>query len=285
MAKAKYIAITCDIWSRDTRSFIAANAHWISDRGKLETAMLACKRFTGNQTADEIAAKLREILNRFEILSKCVAITTDNASNFKSCLKKHSDDYMEISKLMDDQMDEDSEMLFQLDLDDLQNEWCRSDQLATSASDNIVPLDSIPDSDEDEDATAPSFRVHEMPSGLIENVSNFTQQHVLLPNRIDCAAHTFNLIGKNDAMKALHIDAEYRSQYVTVFKKLNAIWRVNSTRLGRETFKRYLKKTILKPHRIRWNRIYDAVKYLFIYCKSEYKYEFQFLCHTLVIDF
>lgn len=228
--------------------------------------MLACQRFTGSQTGDEIGAKLKTILKRFEVASKCVAITTDNASNFKSCLKKHSDDYMEFSKLMEDQLDEDAEMLFQLDLDDLQSVWCRSDQLSTSASDDIISLESsrASSSDENDDATAPSFRVHEMPPELIQKVIENNEQHVLLPNRIDCGAHTFNLIGKVDAFKALDNNAEYSRQYVTVFKKLNAIWKANSTRKGRETFKKYVKGTILKPHRIRWNRIYDAVKYLFI---------------------
>lgn len=267
LAKAKYIAITRDIWSRDTRSFIAASAHWISNYGKLETAMLACERFTGNQTADEIALKLKGILSRFEIIPKCVAITTDNASNFKSCLRKHSDDYEEFSLLMEDKLDEDAEMLFTLDLNDLQNVWCRCDQLSTSASDDVIPLHVAHDSDSDDDGTAPSFRVHEMPPEIIQNVVENGRAAVFLPNHIDCGAHTFNLIGKVDAFKALNINTDYSQQYVSVFKKLNAIWKVNSSRLGRETFKKYLKGTILKPHRIRWNRIYDAVNTIPIFFK------------------
>lgn len=267
---AKYIAITSDIWSRDTRSFIAASAHWINNHGKLETAMLACERFTGSQTADQIAGKLKGILTRFEILPKCVAITTDNASNFKSCLRKHSDDYEEFSSLMEDQLDEDAEMLFTLDLNDLQNIWCRCDQLSNIASDDVIPLhdSQASDNDDDDDGTALSFRVHEMPPEIIQNVLENDQQHAFLPNRIECGAHTFNLIGKVDAFKALTNNTVYRQQYVTVFKKLNAIWKVNSSRLGRETFKKYMKGTILKPHRIRWNRIYDAVNTNSIFFKS-----------------
>lgn len=261
LAKAKYIAITSDIWSRDTRSFIAVNAHWINTDGKLETALLACERFMGNQTADEIAAKLKSILNKYEILSKCVAITTDNASNFKCCLKKHSDDYENLNTLMQDQMDEHSEMLFQLDLDDLSNIWCSADEIPSSFE--TVPLTSNEAEDDDPD-TDGGFTINRMPSNIIGHVVDDPTNIVHLPNRIDCSAHTFNLIGKVDSFKALQSHSVYSRQYVAVFTKLNEIWRVNSTRLGRETFKKYLKdKTILKPHRIRWNRIYDAVNSLY----------------------
>lgn len=238
----------------------------MNEHGKLESALLACERFVGHQTADEIAAKLKSISNRYEIPSKCVAITTDNASNFKSCLKKHSDDYEELGTLMQDSLDDDSEMLFHLDLADLSSIWCPSEELPT---DGIVSLTSnrIDDADDDDDDAATnrdsaknSFRIEKMPSNIIAKVIDDTTDIAFLPNRIDCGAHTFNLIGKVDAFNALKSSSTYSRQYVSVFTKLNEIWRVNSTRLGRETFKKYLnERTILKPHRIRWNRIYDAV--------------------------
>lgn len=60
LSKAKYIACTADIWSRDMRSFIAVNAHWINDAdGELKSALLACDRFTGSHTGDAIANKLK----------------------------------------------------------------------------------------------------------------------------------------------------------------------------------------------------------------------------------
>lgn len=60
MSEHKYISCTADIWSKDLRSFLAVNAHWIDkENGKLKTALLACERFKGSQTGDAIAKKLK----------------------------------------------------------------------------------------------------------------------------------------------------------------------------------------------------------------------------------
>lgn len=292
LAKVKYIAITSDIWSRGTRSFIAVNAHWLNRKGKLETALIACDRFRGHHSADEIANKLKAILSKYDILSKVVAITTDNARNFKSCLQKHGEDYETINELMTNTLDEDADMLFQLDLDDLSNMWCPSEELILNPATDIVPLtanananDNYNSSDDDDDEAATrnqtdGFQVQKMPDEIIGRVVENTENVVLLPNRIDCGAHSLNLVGKVDAFDALNSNSEYSRQYVSVFTKLNEIWRVNSTRLGRETFQLYMnKKSILKPHRIRWNRIYDAVSVLnfnFVLRKCSTKQPFTF---------
>lgn len=63
MSKAKYIACTADIWSRDQRSYIAVNAHWLDNNtGAMKTALLSCNRFIGSHTEDAIAQKLKGIL-------------------------------------------------------------------------------------------------------------------------------------------------------------------------------------------------------------------------------
>lgn len=271
MAKAKYISLTCDLWSRDTRSFIAANGHWINADGKLETALLACERFKGHHTADNIASKVKAIIHRFDISSKVVAITTDNASNFKCCFERHGDNYESMKQLMENSLDEDEDTLFQCDLDDLVNMWCPSDKLLNSSI-NVVPLERTINHDlsDDDDSVVDSivqsdvFRIENMPEGIIQNVIDDVDSAAFLPSRVDCSAHSFNLIGKVDAFDALDGNNDYSHQYISVFTKLNEIWRVNSTRLGRETFRRYLPdKIILKPHRIRWNRVYDAVSTIF----------------------
>lgn len=90
---------------------------------------------------------------------------------------------------------------------------------------------------------------------LINNAPAF------LPIRIACAAHTLNLVGKTDSFNAL-VDFEYSELYFDVMKKLNAIWNAStSSRKNCELVERILKRRILKPHRIRWNRIYDAVSF------------------------
>jgi hypothetical protein len=57
--------------------------HWISARTlKRHYAVLACKRMIGSITYDILADKILEILKEYSILDKCVAVVTDNGSNF-----------------------------------------------------------------------------------------------------------------------------------------------------------------------------------------------------------
>lgn len=235
LSQAKYIACTSDIWSKDRRAFIAINAHWIdSSGGELKSVLLACDRFKGSHTGIEVENKIKSILIKYDIHKKVVAMTTDNASNYKCAFERNGDDYQSYSDIMA-AADEDELTLFQLDLNDSSNVWCPTEELLLNDNNDVIPLaDSI------SNVLDPSISVN-------------------LPSRSSCAAHTLNLIGKVDSFKALS-DKDYRNQYVTVFSKLNMIWKHSSTRLGREIFKRYLNdRIILKPHRIRWNRIYDAV--------------------------
>lgn len=206
-----------------------------------------------------------DILNDYQIRSKVVAITTDGASNFKCALKKHGDDYETFDQLLNTISDSDEE-LFHLNFDDLKNVWCPVNELIDD--DVIVPIE-IPTSNEivfdSDDESNETFRIHPVPNDILQQVVNDLSENsdIMLPSRIDCSAHGFNSIGRTDSFNALKTDSLYASRYISVFKKLNAIWKLNSTRLGRETFDMYLEGyKIQKPHRIRWNRIYDAVSNL-----------------------
>lgn len=61
LSRVKYMSCTADIWSRDMRSYIAMNSHWIDNNGSLKSALLACERFRGSHTGDEVAKKLKGI--------------------------------------------------------------------------------------------------------------------------------------------------------------------------------------------------------------------------------
>lgn len=156
-----------------------------------------------------------------------------------------------------------------MNLDDLNSVWCRAEELAEMhPNESIMPLGSSATdgnngfSEEFRDRDdASDFRVLPLPKDITTQVIDDVNTLAMLPSRIDCSAHEFNSIGRTDSFVALKKDPTYAAQYISVFHKLNGIWKVNSTRLGRETFDRYLKgHKIQKPHRIRWNRIYDAVR-------------------------
>lgn len=197
--------------------------------------------------------------------AKVVTITTDGASNFKCALKRHGDDYETYNQLMMDADDCDDELL-NLDLEDLERMWGPAQEFM-DINDDIVPLEfNATDQDIDVDSNddeAEVFKVHEISDQVFRKVvdaAGSTEDTVLLPSRIDCCAHAFNSIGRTDSFNALKADKTYAARYVSVFKKFNAIWKANSTRLGRENFDYYLHGyKIQKPHRIRWNRIFEAV--------------------------
>lgn len=223
----KYIACTSDIWSKDRRSFIAINAHWIAKSGELKSALLACDRFKGSHTGIEIRNKIKGILSEYEIIRKAVAITTDNASNYKCAFER--DVYEPYAEMMA-AIDDDEDVLFQLDLNDLANVWCPAEELLPN--DDVVGLcanalcdrenmrdalrsDLDDDDDDVNDSNANDYiRIRNLPASAISDVLDHAVA-VNLPIKIDCAAHTLNLIGKVDSFDAL-TDDEYSSQYITV---------------------------------------------------------------------
>lgn len=83
--------------------------------------------------------------------------------------------------------------------------------------------------------------------------------NILLPIRIKCGPHTLNLLGKTDAVKAL-TDSAYAAIYCRVMSKLNLLWKYCGQRKACETIKHYLGKVLLRPHKIRWNALYDSVR-------------------------
>lgn len=202
-----------------------------------------------------------------------MAITTDGAGNFKAALKHHGDDYETFQDLLAGS--EGDNELWHINFDDLNDIWCRAEELIQSDAAEI-PLSS-PDESSSRTVNAgfveesqsehgdSGFRIIPLPENMTKEVIQDVNMIAMLPSRIDCSAHEFNSIGRTDSFAALRNDQTYANQYIAVFRKLNGIWKMNSTRLGRETFNRYLNgRKIQKPHRIRWNRIYDAVCTVYI---------------------
>lgn len=78
-----YVALTADIWSCKTRSFMGVTAHWIDPITlKRNSGIISCERFMFPHTNDRIAEPLQILCDSFGITEKVIATTTDNASNF-----------------------------------------------------------------------------------------------------------------------------------------------------------------------------------------------------------
>lgn len=89
MESAKCVAVTSDIWSSKSRSFLGVTAHWLGTDFTRSSVVLALKRFPGTHSYDRIAKLLKEILLEYDIQNKTVTITTDNASNFVKVFKEY----------------------------------------------------------------------------------------------------------------------------------------------------------------------------------------------------
>lgn len=248
-----YISATCDLWSRNNRSYIGVNVHYIDkSTGELNTIVIACERFHGSHEHKAIANKLKAIFARYGISKKMVAITTDNAGEFRCAMSRFGKNYSEYESISKDRDDdwiwfndsmigaategETHEYVRICDLRDENGIISSIDNLMESSDNDFVLHDILIPIDDDDDS-------HDVP----------------LPSQIKCSAHTLNLLGKTDSFNAL-LDENYSTIYGRVFTKLNIIWSSStSSRYNSEMFEKYLERKLIKPHKIRWNRIYDAV--------------------------
>ena len=81
LGQAQSVCLTIDLWSnRQMRGFIGITGHFILN-WTMESVMLACKRFTGRHTAENIRQQYEETVASFDIAEKITNIVTDNASN------------------------------------------------------------------------------------------------------------------------------------------------------------------------------------------------------------
>ena len=75
------MCLTIDLWSnRQMKGFLGITAHYITD-WTLHSAMLACTRFRGSHTAENISHQVDEVLTVYNIIPKVTNIITDNAAN------------------------------------------------------------------------------------------------------------------------------------------------------------------------------------------------------------
>ena len=81
LSKVSQICLTMDIWSnRQMHSFLGVTAHFINNFN-LESVMLACCRFRGSHTGENILCQYEAITTSFNIHDKVRSVITDNAAN------------------------------------------------------------------------------------------------------------------------------------------------------------------------------------------------------------
>ena len=82
------ICLTVDIWTNRTmRAYIGITGHFIEDY-QLQGVMLACRRFEGIHTAENVLTNYEDIITQFNLQGKVGYIITDNAANMLKAFVK-----------------------------------------------------------------------------------------------------------------------------------------------------------------------------------------------------
>ncbi|XP_055306361.1 uncharacterized protein LOC129570688 [Sitodiplosis mosellana] len=297
LKNVQYMSATCDIWSCKHRSFIAVNICYIDPKSfEQKSFLIAIDRFEGSHTNNAVAAKLKDIFKRFHILGKVVGVTTDDASEFVVAFQRFGDNYATYENYLNlnerdevaisdstvfeaEQLRSDADAII-LSSDDEGHgyDYDSDDWLNVDVDESLPPIiiESIDDNDmettrslanefgQSTATTAPDENFHLVPIPVqvdfrtVVHDDGPSEVNTLLPIRIKCAAHTLNLLGKTDAIKALQ-NKTYAAVYCKVMAKLNLLWRYCGHRKKCEIIKQYIGKVILRPHKIRWNALYDSI--------------------------
>ena len=93
LKKAPQVCVTLDMWTnRQMRSYFGMTAHFIVDF-KLMSVMLACRRFSGSHTGEEILQHYEDVEHAFAITGKVDNIVTDNGANITRAFRLLEIDY------------------------------------------------------------------------------------------------------------------------------------------------------------------------------------------------
>ena len=265
--KVEYFSATTDIWTRSNRSFIAVSVHYYDDNLTLKSAFIACENFEGSHITERVGEKLRAIFDKYGIIDKVFYLTTDGAGEFVSALKSYGDDNRSHELLNEPNY-----------VDWMQREQNFEPRVSTSADKNVESVSkdaaqydvNIVDSDldelESEEEEGEFIRIScdenpsELESFITHNIFNDDDREPLLGrmNRIACSSHRLEKIGRIDSEKATD-DPDYKKIHDRAFKVLHQIWDQKNSRINAEFFFTTTGKRLIGPHRIRWNKTYDAV--------------------------
>lgn len=263
----KYFCATSDVWSRSNLSFIAMSVHYFEPNTfKLQTKFIACEHFAGRHTNDRVAYKFNSIFDRYGITNKVYFVTTDGGSEYVAAFKYHGDDYRSLhlsiasdeDGVIDDELCDDEDTCVSGSGQNTNENV--SDSESEAGNDPHLIVRSLSDADGDDNAQSSSndknsevFYIHELPFHLLTNV-----------NRIDCSSHKLDKLGKIDVHDAKGRSGRYDDLHDHVFEKLAKIWKLKDSRLNAEMFHRITGKKLTIPHRIRWLKTHEAVRFLFI---------------------
>lgn len=216
----EWICITVDIWGTRHRSFLGITAHCL-DSNTLErrSFALSCCRFPHPHTGDQITEQIQLVYALYKLTSsKVTAGIMDNAANFAKAFREYGSNHSEFEEYVE-------------------------------CGPNVVETDGLIAS-----STEKTSAINEEESIIFPEVLDTT----VLPNRITCSCHNFNLIGTKDSSEAQN-DRLYSKQYVSSFRKLNKLWNKTQRSKTSETIQQNLHCSLGRPGNTRWNSVHTSV--------------------------
>ncbi len=89
LANVKHVALTTDCWtSINNEGYPTVTDHYISEKHKMISRVLATILMEERHTAINLATKLKEIATAWNLIGKITGVVSDNASNIKNVIKK-----------------------------------------------------------------------------------------------------------------------------------------------------------------------------------------------------
>lgn len=88
LAGVPMVSFTLDGWTSPTgTSFLAVTAHWVDQHWNLQDVTLGFERLIGSHNAKVLLQAFVNVVERFGLQRKIMAITTDNGSNVLKMVK------------------------------------------------------------------------------------------------------------------------------------------------------------------------------------------------------
>lgn len=277
LSQQKWICLTADIWSCKNRSFIGVSAHYIDKSLVRKSCVLCCRYFPSPHNYETITKFFQLLYSEFGLSSSSIVGTvTDNASNFLKAFRTYGKNLDEFTKFLQSEESEEIDSSIEIfegtylsELYSILNSMGNTSQTHGADEDGEVEAllellhSSSADCNEDENGSNQDFRETTKSEQLLDfygsRITNIElSDQLVLSNHMRCNAHTLNLVGSTDSLRA-HRNQQYSRLYLSVFEKLNMLWHFSAIQHSSEIIKKYLGSNINKPSKTRWNDIYLKV--------------------------
>ena len=263
LAEQSYLSITCDVWSSRGQSYLGVTVHYldksIENNEHRQSHVLAFKQLNGRQTYIQLAQKLDEIFEDYNIdIEKITNIVTDGGSAFCKMFRKFgTEPHAEIHENYVDDDDEDlNDAIDQIEPDDNgttseaqnPNEMLLGDTVyMRNETGELFSSDILDFDSQDENP------VHR--EGYFGG--NAPQRQIKLPPQRRCFSHMLNLVS-NSFDKLLPPLAQDAMN--AVYEKLRALWnKTHRSSHSKAICKEVLGCVLPTPCETRRNSKYDSI--------------------------